>query len=169
MKYFLDCEFMEDGKSIELLSLALVREDARELYLVNTSADRSRANPWVRENVIPQLDQLPPDSVIGTIFAHVPHSDIGPLVQNFIERETPEFWGYYAAYDWVALCQCFGAMVNLPKGYPMFCRDLIQEAKRTGNPDLPPQGKGEHHALLDARWNRATFDYLRRRQALGIV
>jgi hypothetical protein len=54
----------------------------------------------------------------------------------------------YADYDWVVLCQLFGAMVDLPKGWPMYCRDIKQWADELGNPQLPEQGKGEHHALL---------------------
>jgi hypothetical protein len=49
MKYFLDCEF--NGFQGDLISLALVAEDGRELYLA-----RPRFNgldPWVQKNVEP--------------------------------------------------------------------------------------------------------------------
>lgn len=38
----------------------------------------------------------------------------------------PEFYAYYADYDWVAFCWLFGKMIDLPKGFPMYCRDLKQ-------------------------------------------
>lgn len=38
----------------------------------------------------------------------------------------PEFYGYYADYDWVLFCSLFGRMIDLPKGFPMYCRDLKQ-------------------------------------------
>ncbi len=38
----------------------------------------------------------------------------------------PEFWAYYADYDWVVFCQLFGTMMDLPKGFPMYCLDLKQ-------------------------------------------
>lgn len=38
-----------------------------------------------------------------------------------------DFYGYYSDYDWVAFCWIFGKMMNLPKGFPMFCNDLKQE------------------------------------------
>ena len=38
----------------------------------------------------------------------------------------PEFYAYYADYDWVAFCWIFGKMIDLPKGFPMYCRDLKQ-------------------------------------------
>ena len=38
----------------------------------------------------------------------------------------PEFYGYYADYDWVLFCSLFGRMIDLPKGFPMYMRDLKQ-------------------------------------------
>lgn len=40
--------------------------------------------------------------------------------------DQPEFYGYYADYDWVLFCSLFGRMIDLPKGFPMYCRDLKQ-------------------------------------------
>jgi len=37
-----------------------------------------------------------------------------------------EFYAYYADYDWVVFCWLFGKMIDLPKGFPMYCRDLKQ-------------------------------------------
>jgi len=42
------------------------------------------------------------------------------------DRGNPEFYGYYADYDWVAFCWLFGNMIDLPKGFPMYCIDLKQ-------------------------------------------
>ena len=72
----------------------------------------------------------------------------------------PEFWGYYADYDWVVFCWLFGSMMDLPKGWPMYCRDIKQFCDDIGNPRLPEQGKGEHHALSDAKWNKQAYDFL---------
>lgn len=38
----------------------------------------------------------------------------------------PEFYAYYADYDWVVFCSLFGRMIDLPKGFPMYCKDLKQ-------------------------------------------
>ena len=43
---------------------------------------------------------------------------------------TPEFYAYYADYDWVAFCWLYGKMIDLPKKFPMYCRDLKQEFDR---------------------------------------
>lgn len=39
-------------------------------------------------------------------------------------KVKPEFYGYYSAYDHVALCWLFGKMINLPNGFPMYTKDL---------------------------------------------
>ncbi len=47
------------------------------------------------------------------------------LLLAFFGKE-PEIYGYYADYDWVLLCSLFGRMIDLPKGFPMYCIDLKQ-------------------------------------------
>ena len=50
-------------------------------------------------------------------------------VENYEEVKhllNPQFYGYYSAYDHVALCWLFGNMIDLPKGFPMYTIDLKQ-------------------------------------------
>lgn len=152
MKYFLDTEFMENGPHhpIDLLSIGIVAQDGTEFYAVNSEADHSHANQWVRENVLPHLNQ---NSAITL-------NKIRLGVINFIGSEKPEFWGYYADYDWVVFCQIFGKMIDLPEGWPMFCRDIKQLCVSLGDPKLPKQTSTEHNALNDARWNKVAYDFL---------
>ncbi|HMF60232.1 MAG TPA: 3'-5' exoribonuclease, partial [Vicinamibacterales bacterium] len=87
--------------------------------------------------------------------------DIRDNVLRFVGGdESPEFWAYYADYDWVVFCWLFGRMIDLPKGFPMFCRDIKQRAVDLGSPTLPEQSETEHHALADARWNREAWALL---------
>jgi len=169
MRYWLDTEFIETGRAqlIDLLSIGIVAEDGREFYAENALADLSRANAWVKEHVLPQLvHRGHGNHVSWTDFPSCPNSTpsaIASAVVLFCDPEAygkPEFWGYYADYDWVVLCQLFGTMVDLPKRWPMYCRDIKQWADQLGNPQLPEQGKGEHHALADAKWNRQAWEFL---------
>jgi 3' exoribonuclease, RNase T-like len=160
VRYFLDTEFMEDGRTVDILSLGLVAEDGRELYVVNSEADHSKANEWVQENVIPHLHD---DVGHGIIKLNWGRELTKAAVLDLVNGDPkPQFWGYYADYDWVAFCQLFGTMMHLPKGFPMYCRDIKQLCDMLGNPRLPEQGKGEHHALLDARWNKQAWEFLGR-------
>lgn len=57
------------------------------------------------------------------------------LLGNFFPNDTPkpEFYAYYADYDWVAFCWLFGKMIDLPKGFPMYCIDLKQILDETAD------------------------------------
>jgi hypothetical protein len=49
------------------------------------------------------------------------------IVKNDLKTvfdEKPVFYGYYSAYDWVALCWLFGKMIDLPKNFPSYCHDV---------------------------------------------
>lgn len=150
MRIFMDTEFIEDGRTIDLISIGMVREDGAELYLENIECNLTKASEWVAENVIPHLQG-------GDV--RLWRAGIAARIVEFV-GEKPTFIGYYADYDWVVLCQLYGTMMQLPKGWPKFCFDLKQMCESLGNPNLPEQGKGEHHALEDAKWTRDAYDFL---------
>lgn len=150
MKIFFDFEFHEDGRTIEPISLGMAREDGARLYYEFAEYDRDRATPWLKKNVIVHLT--------GPIVTrHTARKEI----LHFVSRKIPEFWGYFADYDWVCLCQLYGTMMDLPKGWPMYCRDIKQLYDESGCRDLPPQGM-EHHALADAKWNMDAYNHIMR-------
>ena len=152
MKFFIDFEFMEDGQIIDPLSVGVVAQDGREYYAEFSGARLEAASPWVRENVFRHLRKR--NGVVK------PKEEIACEIFNFVSGAgRPEFWGYYADYDWVALCQLYGRMVDLPKGWPKYCRDLKQLLDDKGNPPLQ-KTKNEHHALADARWIKNAYFYL---------
>lgn len=152
MRYFIDTEFIEDGKTIDLISIGIVSEDLRRLYLESSEVNWRKASKWVRDNVKPYLSGVTVDrrTIAEEIIKFCDPNKYGP----------PEFWGYYADYDWVVLCQLFGKMIDLPKGWPMYCRDLKQLADDMGNPKLPKQSTIEHHALHDAAWILESWNFL---------
>jgi hypothetical protein len=169
MKYFLDTEFIEDGKTIDLISIGIVCEDGRKYYAISTEFKAKKANQWVKDHV---LSQLPPKnanpyesspSVWEASKAWKKPAVIRDEVLEFCNPDkygTPEFWGYYADYDWVVFCWLFGVMMDLPKGFPMYCNDIRQVAKELGDPELPEQDEHEHHALADAIWNKEAYEFL---------
>lgn len=165
MRYFYDTEFIEDGKTIELISIGFVCEDGRELYLQNADCRFYRTNQWVKENVLAHLIRFSPDrEPVALREQGGPwkyHGEIGDILKMYVGDDKAEFWGYYSAYDHVVLCQLFGTMMDLPKGFPMYTRDIKQLCDELGNPRLPEQGKGEHHALADARWNQQAYHFLK--------
>lgn len=130
MKYFLDTEFVETVGHIELISIGLYCEDGREYYAVNSEADLSNADEWVKKNVLAKMPEY--DAAQNDLYASVKTMrDIKNDILEFCgqEKATPEeceFYGYYSDYDWVVFCWIFGRMIHLPKGFPMYCIDLKQ-------------------------------------------
>lgn len=172
MRYWFDTEFIEDGKTIDLISIGIVAEDGREMYWENTEVDLSKANDWVKENVLPHLGDVREIDRTARVSRDTIRAELW-LFCDPIQYGKPEFWAYYADYDWVVLCQLFGRMIDLPDGWPMYCRDIKQEADRleewirwfNSAPEyklvLPKHDATEHHALADARWNRQAWEFLR--------
>jgi len=102
------------------------------------------------------------------------------------QNYKPEFYAYYADYDWVAFCSLFGSMMQLPKSFPMYCKDLKQDLDNVGRRvyAVPkaiqenivatfedkldyiksmhgyPKQEDEHNALSDAKWNKELHKFL---------
>ena len=151
MKIFLDTEFYENGRTIELISIGLVREDNVGYYAETTRARMLCAeNEWLSRNVYPHL--------IGEKAVKY-KTQMQDEIKAFVGPD-PEFWADYASYDWVALCQLFGTMMDLPAGWPMFCNDVQQFAHLLRNPKLPVQTDGMHNALADAKHCKAIYTFL---------
>lgn len=213
MKYFLDTEFIEGfhkplfGKKrhfIDLISIGIVAEDGRELYLISKEYDYDKADDWVKENVILPIylqtvhgDMRNNCDVSNFHKIHgISNKDIAQSVFEFctqdiitiekakyydVKYEDIDFYGYYADYDWVVFCSLFGRMIDLPNGFPMYCRDLKQELdakymnqqnKYTGisrleswlidikKHPLYPKQENEHNALDDAKWNYQLYKFI---------
>lgn len=173
-RYWFDTEFIEDGATIELLSIGVVCEDGRQFYAESADADWSQANEWVIANVLPHLhlagwtpsfiEGVPPMPDQDRGHRDVMHrAEIAGELLKFVNhgQHRPEFWAYYGDYDWVVLCQLYGRMIDLPQSWPMFAMDVKQYAVMLGDPRLPEQTSIEHHALADARWTREAWQFLR--------
>lgn len=172
MRIWYDTEFLDNGRTIDLISIGMVAEDGRELYAVSSQFDQAavRQHGWLMANVWPSLPTLKnPHGERGLDRLDTTHPDVRPrtqiarLVAEFIlAAPNPELWAYYAAYDHVALAQLFGPMCDLPAGIPMQTDDLVTEAKRLGltAKDLPGQTEGHHNALADARHNKVMADFM---------
>ena len=170
-KFFLDTEFLENGKTIDLISIGIVT-DEREYYAVSNEFDFEAAknDAWIYENVLMPLfmddNNFEED---GITFENLLtfSKDRNTIKQEILEfvGEHPVFYGYYCDYDWIAFCQLFGKMIDLPKGFPMYMIDLKQIVdyfrlhKDWLRYEVPT--RIEHNALIDARWNMRLYEKLK--------
>ncbi|MCK7641816.1 polyadenylate-specific 3'-exoribonuclease AS [Corynebacterium sp. CCM 8835] len=152
MRFFYDTEFIEDGRTIELVSIGIVAEDGREYYAVSTEFDPRRANDWVKRHV---LSQLP--NISSPVWRNL--ATIRDEVEEFLTGGpgAPELWAWVGAYDHVVLAQLFGDMRALPRSLPRFTHELRQYWEAAGRPTLPDLPEGNHDALVDARHNLDKF------------
>jgi hypothetical protein len=173
MRLFYDTEFLENGSTIELISIGLVAENGDQYYAVNRDMPvrKIRKHPWLMDNVVPGLPkghgQARLDMPKRWLFHYGDRDVKTPKViasevrQFILSFPKPQLWAWYGAYDHVALCQLWGRMIDLPDGIPMFTNDLKQEHVRLGSPPLPEQASGVHNALADAKHNLAIARALR--------
>lgn len=168
MRFFIDTEFIERGPQhpVTLISLGIVTETCQSFYVVSSEFREEDCSDWVKQNVLPALE--------NSSQTRLSRRQIAILVRSWVcshshDDSKPEFWGYYCDYDWVVFAQLFGTMMDLPQGWPMYCRDLKQWAdqiaeKATGQAGaklvLPAQESTEHNALADAKWNLKVWKFL---------
>jgi len=207
MKYFIDQEFIEGfykptfGKRrhfIDLISIGIVSEDNRGLYFLSSEYNYKDADKWVKDNVILKAYTHAVHGDNRNRYSAntfhksfgVPVKEIRKEILKFIgDDKDISFYGYYADYDWVLFCSIFGRMIDLPKGWPMYCIDLKQELDRRvaalTNSDflthfhVPeplkfedklrlvkeknvryPKQSNEHLAINDAAWNKELYKFL---------
>lgn len=186
IKYFLDCEFIEHDKLIDLISIGIVSSDGRELYLQSVEFDFSKANEYVMQNVFPHLQFCNADSrypFINEAHYHKKHGKCMPYDQcswcthkqikdeivAFInaEDDKPEFWGWITSYDFLVLCQIFGGFANLPSHWPHYIREFqaILDDRNISDDQLPQQEGKTHNALEDARHLKKLWGYIMRNDA----
>ena len=157
----MDTEFAETGgwktPTIDLISIALVSEDGREFYAESNEFNIHHCDEWVRKNVV---DKLGPEK------DRISRAEITNRLKEYL-GENPIIYGYYADYDWICFCWLFGKMIDLPKGYPMFCRDLQQTWVDLGKPEgvKPLNPDNAHHALVDAKWTFQLYNNLKAYEA----
>lgn len=148
-KIFVDTEFLENGQTIDLISIGMITEFGDEFYGVNADCNQwaIKMHHWLPANVwknLPlakngvALDPLMLNSIdnsesyldnatwLNTANPAVMHRlTLADRVKSFIlSVPEPELWADHAATDHVALYQLFGRMVDVPEGVPWFTHEF---------------------------------------------
>ena len=152
-RYFLDTEFIDNGSSVDLISIGVVCNDGREYYAQSVEFASEMASPWVKEQVFPQLLYCSYTTHTSTragqrygttLLSKVYHKQLlkeegcplhtcawrtrAQIRQELLTFFQPgagfELWGWCSGYDFVVFCQLFGPMMDFPPGYPHYIRDF---------------------------------------------
>lgn len=133
MKLFLDTEF--NGFGGELLSMALVPEHRSiEEFYCELECDFDTIVPWVRENVIPHMDQEP-------ISVEEMQRQLSRYLGKFDTVEIVVDWPDDITYFCKALITAPGERISIPNIIKFTINSLLGSADSV----VP------HHALHDAR------------------
>lgn len=150
MRYYLDCEF--NGLGGGLISLALVREDRKSIYLVYALPALRKLDSWVRANIIPILRSIPTPLPGGMSYDVDPASGVW-RISEFLKGDPDPI----IVTDW-------------PDDIAYFCRAIIT---KPGEMAAIPQLKFEMHRvdayptrLADAVQHNAWWDAHALRQKL---
>ena len=197
----------EDGREYYAISKDFNLKEAWNRYDIKTSHNLFGGQDykvyWIRDNV---LKNIFPEKVgmnyiqFKRLVNHFGKSNeqIAKEIKHFVanrpiennkeqwildyDTQDVQFYGYYADYDWVVFCWLFGRMIDLPKGFPMYCIDLKQTLdekvinhlerwnfptfrfedgiKKLKEHENYPKQTNEHNALADARWNYELYKFL---------
>jgi hypothetical protein len=155
MKYYIDCEF--DGLGGKLISMALVREDGRSLYVVT---DHKPQNLWVAEHVSPVLYAVPLDRIEFSAFEASPLALARLLEEYFGEDLNPHIvadWPDDIKYFCEACITGPGTMISV-RSVSMEIRrvDAYENGKAIAGPDHAIQ----HNAWWDALALKTYFDQI---------
>jgi hypothetical protein len=186
-RYYYDTEFLENGRTIDLISIGIVNEEGESYYAVNAEVGESvedgslgkriAASDWLMKNVVPHLPLygdvkryngvpsnrwMPPPLDMKSTTVR-PAWVIANEVREFLAEggDDIELWANWGAYDHVALMQLYGPMIRRPEHIPMYTNDIQQAARMVGGLEhLPAQEGTEHDALADALHVKHCYDVL---------
>jgi len=93
------------------------------------------------------------------------HEELKNEIGDFMDAEEhgkPELIGWCSGYDFVALCQLFGTMMDLPSKWPHYIRDLqyLLDVQYISDDELPQQDGNAHNALDDAHYIKKLWEYI---------
>lgn len=176
MKVFYDTEFIEgyreDRHFVDLISIGIIKENGEQYFAYSKEYDYEEASDWVKENVIAPLYKKADLAAVKYIDVTNFHRFSGKSIQRiaedikkFLVEEDLVLYGYYSSYDHLLLSSLFGTMMDLPKNFPMYTRDIMQiiEGQELDKDQIlrdVPQPDG-HDAMEDAKWNKDAFFYIK--------
>lgn len=170
---YLDCEFLPaDPTNSGLVSIGLTDDQGVDYYAVNAEMDLDAllAVPWMVNNVWPYLPRfvfgydddrgvLNHDDTAVRSIATI-RADVASYFADTRASQT-RLYAYYGGQDIGRLHMLWdNDWAVMPEYIPQWFTELQALIVDAGNPRMPVQDGGEHHALADARYNRAMHQHL---------
>jgi hypothetical protein len=178
MKYYIDKEFIENKETLDLISIGMVDENNKELYLINKDCDYSKASKWVKDNVIDKLaidgNWMSKKDIAIEVASFMRCCNQSytlskrifgwkiPFTKKYYQKfylptyiDPPEIWGDSCGFDFVIFSRLLSgeaSLDNYPARFPYYFNDIQQEMKRLEIYKLSEQDEStKHNALEDAK------------------
>lgn len=146
---FLDTEFTGLRQNTSLISLALIADDERSLYIESNNYDHTLVDDWIAENVINNLFILKQKHfedcsvefgyAVGylnnplqwndgrIVYAENDYSVKDEIVSWLSPYEEVQIISDCSSYDWGLFCELFGGALDLSKYISSYCHDINQD------------------------------------------
>ncbi|MER5327065.1 hypothetical protein [Streptosporangium roseum] len=169
-RVYLACEFLPADPTVRgLISIGLTDDAHRDYYAVNNGMDSAAVLnvPRMVDDVWPCLPRCTADGYPYLLDRTHPNvkliKEIRDEVETYFACGPPETH-LYAACGGQHICRLHSLWDNdwevMPPAVPRWFHELRSLVVQAGNPPLPEQPRGKHHALTHARYYRTLHEHL---------
>ncbi|MFE7547041.1 hypothetical protein [Streptomyces gardneri] len=173
-RVYLDTEFLPaDPTNRGLVSIGLTDDRGRSYYAVNRDMDAAAvlAIPWMVNNVVrflPSHRERDGEGWVADLdWGHSDMKSLGTIrddvTRYFADTDASEtrLYAYYGGQDIGRLHMLWDNNWAVMPGYiPQWFTELQALIVDAGNPQVPEQPSGAHHALADAEHNQRIHEHL---------
>lgn len=180
MNIYFDTEFEGLYKDAKLISLGMIAENGKSIYIEFKDIDTENLDAWVKDNVLSNTCLYGNANIYDIIdednyFTGNKEEIKGVLLHWLSQFDSVQLISDVCHYDMVLFIDIFGSAWDLPNNINPFCIDLNQEIMKTfwldGKQafdfnreeildalDLKVVGK-KHNSLYDAAVIKAIYEY----------
>ncbi|QLE46428.1 hypothetical protein FD723_40160 (plasmid) [Nostoc sp. C052] len=176
MNYFLATKNFISDRLLHVISIALVGEDGREYYALNSDCDLTAADPGMKLviDLLPEKTQAlwKTEAQINADLLHFIHGykgypwyaseDTEGLKDKAWFDDNPIVWVWQYTQDYTSLEKLFTVTDDFSAWLPLYCNYVLEEWNWLGSGELPEQPpEMQHNALVAARWTKEVFQKIR--------
>lgn len=136
MKIFFDTEFEGLYKNANLISIGLIDENGKQLYIENDDIIPEYQSEWIKDNVLPNtvnygdINILEICDNLTDYFVGRDYQICNKLTEFFKQYDYVELVSDVCHYDMVQLIDIFGDAFSLPENVCCACYDINQDIAR---------------------------------------
>lgn len=139
MNIYFDTEFSGLHKDTTLISMGLVSENGKELYLEFTDYNKTQCDDWIKENVLNNTIMEGNSSVTDIVLDEMDYHKgdkqtlKGVLLHWLSQFDSVELVSDVCHYDMVLFIDVFGTAFDLPKNVCPVCYDINMDIAKEYN------------------------------------